>query len=62
MSEARGRSHHVDGDEPDGEAAAHKLLSIGQYPDVSLLQARTERDEAKAMVRAGKDPRRCGRI
>ncbi len=33
-----------------------KLLSIGQYPDVSLLQARSERDEAKAMVRAGKDP------
>ncbi|MER9624029.1 integrase arm-type DNA-binding domain-containing protein [Mesorhizobium sp. M0222] len=33
-----------------------KLLSIGSYPDVSLLNARAARDEAKAIIRAGKDP------
>ncbi|MER8862067.1 integrase arm-type DNA-binding domain-containing protein [Mesorhizobium sp. M0757] len=33
-----------------------KLLSIGSYPDVSLLNARAARDEAKATIRAGKDP------
>jgi integrase len=33
-----------------------KLLSIGAYPDVTLLAARGERDDAKAMLRSGKDP------
>jgi integrase len=33
-----------------------KLLSIGPYPDISLLDARGERDGAKGMLRAGKDP------
>jgi len=33
-----------------------KLLSLGQYPAVSLLDARKARDEAKATLRAGKDP------
>lgn len=33
-----------------------KLLSIGQYPTISLLDARKQRDEAKAALRDGKDP------
>lgn len=33
-----------------------KLLSIGPYPTVSLLDARTARDEAKATIKAGRDP------
>ena len=31
-------------------------LSIGPYPEVSLAQARVERDKAKAQLRANKDP------
>ncbi len=33
-----------------------KLLSFGPYPQVSLAQARDERDGAKKLLRAGKDP------
>lgn len=33
-----------------------KLLSIGSYPTISLLEARGERDDAKVMLKAGKDP------
>ncbi|MDI7923381.1 tyrosine-type recombinase/integrase [Ferirhizobium litorale] len=33
-----------------------KLLSIGPYPAVSLLDARTARDDAKSVLRQGKDP------
>lgn len=33
-----------------------KLLSIGPYPAVSLLEARRARDDAKEALRAGKDP------
>jgi hypothetical protein len=33
-----------------------KLLSIGPYPTVSLLDARKARDDAKAVLRAGDDP------
>jgi integrase len=33
-----------------------KLLALGGYPDVSLQDARTKRDEAKTLVRAGIDP------
>ncbi len=33
-----------------------KLLSIGQYPDVSLLDARSARDDAKRLLRDGRDP------
>ena len=33
-----------------------KLLSFGPYPEVSLSQARDERDAAKKLLRAGKDP------
>lgn len=33
-----------------------KLLSIGPYPAVSLVDARKARDDAKALLRAGKDP------
>lgn len=33
-----------------------KLLSIGRYPTVSLKEARLQRDAARAMLAAGKDP------
>jgi integrase len=33
-----------------------KRQSLGRYPDVSLAEARKLRDEAKALVAAGKDP------
>lgn len=35
-----------------------KLLSIGAYPEISLSDARKRRDEARALVAAGKDPSR----
>lgn len=37
-------------------AGKEKLLSIGQYPEISLLDARSARDDAKRMLRDGKDP------
>ena len=33
-----------------------KTFTIGQYPDTSLSEARTSRDKAKKLVRAGIDP------
>lgn len=33
-----------------------KLLSLGPYPDISLLAARSARDDAKATLRTGRDP------
>ena len=33
-----------------------KLLALGVYPDVSLADARTKRDEARALLAAGTDP------
>lgn len=33
-----------------------KLLTIGHYPDVSLADARAERDNARRHLKAGKDP------
>lgn len=33
-----------------------KLLSLGPYPDISLLAARSARDDAKATLRSGRDP------
>ncbi|MCZ8546260.1 integrase arm-type DNA-binding domain-containing protein [Mesorhizobium qingshengii] len=33
-----------------------KLLSFGPYPDVSLLEARAARDDAKKTIRDGRDP------
>ncbi|CAN5571304.1 tyrosine-type recombinase/integrase [soil metagenome] len=35
---------------------AQKTLSFGPYPALTLLDARRKRDEAKAMLREGKDP------
>jgi integrase len=35
---------------------AEKLLSIGVYPEVSLADARAERDQAKALLAEGIDP------
>jgi len=37
-------------------AGKEKLLSIGPYPDISLLDARSARDDAKRLLREGKDP------
>lgn len=37
-------------------AGKEKLLSIGPYPAVSLADARKARDEAKELLRSGKDP------
>ena len=34
-----------------------RLLTLGTYPDVSLAEAREKRDEAKKMLRKGRDPR-----
>ena len=36
--------------------AKEKRLSIGVFPDVTLAQARLERDKAKQMIAGGKDP------
>src|SRR5690349_13446399 len=33
-----------------------KMLSLGSYPDVELGDAREKRDEARKMLRSGKDP------
>ncbi len=35
---------------------AQKTLSFGSYPVMTLLEARQRRDEAKAMLREGRDP------
>jgi len=35
---------------------AQKTLSFGPYPALTLVDARTKRDEAKALLRDGKDP------
>lgn len=35
---------------------AQKTLTFGPYPALSLLDARTKRDEAKALLREGRDP------
>lgn len=37
-------------------AGKEKLLSLGTYPDVSLVQARTARDEARRLLSQGDDP------
>ena len=37
-------------------AGKEKLLSLGAYPQLSLKDARTKRDEAKALLVAGIDP------
>src|ERR1700729_2229267 len=33
-----------------------KLLAFGQYPDVSLVAARAEREKAKVLLKEGRDP------
>ncbi|MBO1107948.1 tyrosine-type recombinase/integrase [Plesiomonas shigelloides] len=37
-------------------AGKEKLLAIGVYPDISLAQARSRREEAKKLLLEGKDP------
>lgn len=39
-------------------AKSEKLLTIGPYPQVSLIQAREEREKAKKLLREGIDPSR----
>ena len=34
-----------------------RLLTLGSYPDVSLAEAREKRDEARKILRTGRDPR-----
>jgi integrase len=40
----------------DPKKPAQKTLTLGSYPAVSLVDARTERDKAKALLAAGRDP------
>jgi integrase len=37
-------------------AGKEKLMALGTYPDVSLAQARSLRDEARLLLRSGADP------
>ena len=37
-------------------AGKEKLLSMGIYPGISLAQARTARDTARALLASGEDP------
>lgn len=37
-------------------AMQQKLLALGTYPEVSLAEARRKRDDARALLRDGKDP------
>src|SRR5271157_4498859 len=39
-----------------------KLLAIGKYPDVTLIQAREARDQARKMLVEGKDPSHAKRL
>ena len=38
-----------------------QLLTLGAYPEVSLADAREKRDEAKRILREGRDPRHAAR-
>jgi hypothetical protein len=37
-------------------AGKEKLLALGNYPEVTLRKAREERDEARRVIREGRDP------
>ena len=39
-----------------GNKRVERLYSIGAFPEVSLAQARVERDRARSWLRDGKDP------
>jgi integrase len=41
---------------------SEKRISLGKYPEVSLAQARKLREEARALVAAGKDPVQTRRV
>ncbi|HDS1556799.1 integrase arm-type DNA-binding domain-containing protein [Stenotrophomonas maltophilia] len=43
-------------------AAKANMLSLGEYPGVTLAQARSERDKHRALVKAGSDPVQVARI
>lgn len=38
-----------------------RLLTLGAYPDISLADAREKRDEAKKILRQGRDPRHAAK-
>lgn len=40
-------------------AGKEKKLSFGTYPDISLAEARTKRDEARKVLANDKDPVTC---
>jgi hypothetical protein len=39
-----------------GFGRKEKLLSLGPYPDIGLSEARDRRDDAKRLLRQGRDP------
>lgn len=43
-------------------AGKANMLTIGEYPAVTLAEARTERDKARALVKKGADPALAARI
>ncbi|WBO22287.1 tyrosine-type recombinase/integrase [Sphingomonas abietis] len=49
------RMNYTYGKNPKGKPA-QKTLSFGSYPSITLLMARAKRDEAKALLRDGRDP------
>lgn len=49
------RMNYTYGLNPKGKPA-QKTLAFGSYPSITLVEARKKRDDAKAMLRDGKDP------
>ena len=43
-------------------AGTEKLLSFGKYPEISLLEARNQRDAARRQINSGIDPSQAKRI
>ena len=43
-------------------AGKANMLTVGEYPAVSLAEARAERDRARAVLKAGSDPAQVARI
>lgn len=44
------------GKRADGKGLTEKLMTFGLFPDVGLAEARDRRDDAKRLLREGKDP------
>src|ERR1041385_3992379 len=43
-------------------ADKQKLLAIGKYPEISLIDARAERDRARQLLKQGRDPSHAKQI